>query len=189
MCSQGHSHTSVWKCSLYGIEFWLFLIPKCLSCKRMILSEIILNDPVKKRDSCLNICWLALSPPFEKSPMPLACFHGRIFLAPWHLAVAGNKASFFKEIRDCVRKLKHRTLYTNNFQHVLVEEMAWIKWRTICKEQALPLWVYGNKDGYNGTCLRSREIRKGWVRKERKALASGKEGKEHEPCSAWDFSG
>lgn len=175
MCSQCHSHTNIWKCSLYGIEFQLFPIPKCVSCKRMILSEITLNDPVKKMWLFMNMCWLVLSAPFEKSLMPLACF-----LAPWHLAVAESQLSFFKKRRDCVRKLKHRTLYTNNFQHVLVQEMAWIKWRSICKKQALPLWVYGNKDGYNRTCLRAREIRKGWVRKERKALASGeKEGKGH----------
>lgn len=140
---------SLWHWILTFSDYQVFKLKKkisfCLNLSWMVLG--------KRCDSCLTSCWLVLSPPFGKTLIPVACFHGCIFPALWHAAVAGNQSSFLKERRDWVR----RALNTNNIQHWLVQEIGWIKWRNICKREAFPLWVYHNKACYSGTCLKGPE--------------------------------
>lgn len=137
----------------------------------------------RKCDSGLIICWLVLLPSFGKTLIPAACFHGCVFPALWHTAVAGNQSGFLKERRDWAR----RALNTNNFQHGLVQKIAWIKWEISAKGK---LFCCG--------CIRTRLVTAGPVwrgqrdqkRRGRKALLSGvKKGKKYQPCSVWDFSG
>lgn len=118
--------------------------------KTLILSEFILNVAGKKMWFWSNYMLIGFTSLFWEDPNTCS-------LLPWmcfscSLAHSCSWESV-KERRDWAR----RALNTNNFQHGLVQKIAWINWRNICKREAFLLWMYHNKAGYSGTCVKGPE--------------------------------